>query len=327
MKMKKKLSLILLLALLFTACGKNEGVPQEGKDAAVSGELSVIATIFPPYDFTRNIAGDSAVVKQLLPAGAESHTYEPSPRDIIAIQNCDLFIYVGGESDVWIEDILEAMGEDAPETLSLLSCVQTVEEEIKEGMQAEEHGHDEQDRAEVHAAEPDEHVWTSPKNAVLITEKIAERLAELDEKNAGEYNKNAIAYIEELRALDADFKELTDNAVRKTIVVGDRFPFIYMARDYGLDYFAAFPGCSSEGEAGASTVRFLTDKVESEKLPVVLYIEFSTHKVADAIASETGAKTLLLHSCHNVSSEEQKAGATYLSLMRQNLETLKTALY
>lgn len=317
--MKKTVCLVIAFALLILpACGKKseaEKLPLEKERPLV------ITTIFPPYDFARNIAGEAAEVRQLLPAGAESHTYEPSPKDIIAIQDCDLFIYVGGESDVWIEDILKSMGEKAPKTLSLISCVEAVREELKEGMQAQ-HDHVGHEAGE----QLDEHVWTSPKNAVLITEKIALELAVLDEKNAGLYEKNAAGYIEELNRLDSELYELTKNAARKTIVVGDRFPFRYLTRDYGLDYFVAFPGCGSEGEAGASTVRFLTDKVKGEGIPAVLYIEFSTHKVADAIAGEAGVKTLLLHSCHNVSAEEQNAGATYLSLMRQNIQTLKIAL-
>lgn len=338
--MKKLFSLILAAAVaVFPLSGCKGNAASSAAAAPEQDRLKIVTTIFPQYDFAREITGDKADITMLLPPGAESHTYEPAPQDIIAIQNCDLFIYVGGESDVWIDDILDSMGDKAPTTLKLMDCVTVVEEELVEGMESD-HDHDEDhDEDEDHADEDDhtdedhdheeieydEHVWTAPANAAKIVRSMTETISELDSDNAAVYTQNADAYLQKLTALDNDFAEVVKAAARDTIIVGDRFPFRYLADAYGLRYYAAFSGCSSETEASAATVAFLTDKVKAEKIPAVLYIEFSNHKIADSIAEATGAKTLLMHSCHNVTKEEiQSAG--YLSLMRQNLETLRQAL-
>lgn len=307
-----------------------------------SARLKIVATIFPPYDFAREITGDNADITMLLPPGAESHTYEPAPQDIITIQDSDLFIYVGGESDVWIDDILDSMGDKAPQTLKLMDCVDIVEEKAVEGMESEhdhnhnhdaddhahedEEAHDHDDHTDGEEIEYDEHVWTSPANAIKIVRSMTEKISALDTANAETYASNAEAYSQKITALDEQFAEVVKTAKRKTIVVGDRFPLRYFADEFGLDYYAAFPGCSSETEASAATVAFLTDKVKAENIPVVLYLEFSNHKIADSIAEGSGAKTLMFHSCHNVSKEEMQSGASYLSLMQQNIETLKQAL-
>lgn len=312
--MKKILSLLLAGAMLFTlcACQKAETAENDG--------VKIVTTIFPPFDFARNVAGDKANIRQLLPVGAESHTYEPAPQDIITLQSCDLFIYTGGESDVWIDDILASLGEKAPKTLKLLDCVDPLSEEYTEGMQSEDDGH------EHNEAEYDEHVWTSPKNAVKITERITEAVSAIDPENAATYAKNSAEYIEKLNSVDKKLTETINSAERKTIVVGDRFPFRYLTEHYGLEYYAAFPGCSSDSDASASTIIFLTEKVKSEHIPAVLYIEFSTHKVADAIADSAGVGIELLHSCHNVTNEQIKSGVDYISLMEQNIEVLKKVL-
>ena len=331
----KKLFLIILAAAVaifpLSGCGSSTSTSvAPEKDIS---RLNIVATIYPQYDFAREITGGSANVTMLLPPGAESHTYEPAPQDIIAIQNCDLFVYVGGESDVWINDILDSMGDKAPETLKLMDCVTTVEEETVEGMENEhehedadsdDHDHEDVDH-EHEEVEYDEHVWTSPANAIKIVHSMTEAISALDSPNAETYAKNADAYIQKLTALDNDFSEVVKTAARKTIIVGDRFPFRYLADELGLDYFAAFSGCSSETEASAATVAFLTDKVKAEGIPAVLYIEFSNHKIADSIAEATGARTLLLHSCHNVTKDEMQS-VSYLSLMQQNVETLRQAL-
>ena len=328
MKLKKNMWIVMAVFImslgLFSGCGQNE--------ATINDKFTIITTIFPPYDFIREIAGDNVNVSMLLPPGAESHSYEPTPKDIIAIQECDLFIYVGGESDAWVASILDSMGEDAPKTLTLMDCVQVVTEETVEGMEEEveetEVATDDTNTADVETVEVeyDEHVWTSPKNAVLIVEKITKELSLLDNNNSDSYQTASTVYIEKLKVLDNAFETVVSNATRNTIILGDRFPFRYFVDAYGLEYYAAFPGCSSETEPSAATVAFLTDKIMEEKLPVVLYIEFSNHKVADAIAESAGAKALLFHSCHNVSNEELIAGATYLSLMENNVEVLKEAL-
>jgi len=282
-----------------------------------SDKLSVVATIFAPYDFAREIAGDKADITMLLPPAAESHSFEPTAQDIIKVQGCDLFIYVGGESDAWVGKILDSMDTSAMKIITLMDCVELVEEELAEGM--------EDDGGEDDAY--DEHVWTSPRNAVLIVQKISDALCDIDGANADFYGQNAAAYIEKLNGLDAAFRKIVDGAARKTLVFGDRFPFRYFADAYGLDYFAAFPGCSTETEPSAKTVAFLIDKIKEEQIPVVFHIELSNQKMANAISEATGAKVLLLHACHNISRDDFLSGVGYLDLMTRNAEALKEALW
>jgi zinc transport system substrate-binding protein len=467
----------------------------------VEGKVNVVTTVFPPYDFVRQIAGDKAAITMLLPPGAESHSFEPTPQDIIKVRNCDVFIYVGGESDAWVETILESIDTGRMEIITLMDCVEVVEEIIVEGMQDEEehdHSHEQDDftigdvkdraltdwagdwqsvyphlldgtldpvmerRAEsgektareyyeqyktayatdvdrvsvtadsmtfyrngvpvraryayrgtgvtrgddgslwarykfealgnppagapryimfsdhLHApaksehfhiyagdesfdalmadtnpvnyptyypaaltkaeivaemigheedTEYDEHVWTSPRNAKLIVRKIADVLKERDAANAEGYEKNAAAYMAKLTELDASFRAVVEGAKRQTFIFGDRFPFRYFADAYGLRYFAAFPGCSTETEASAATVAFLINKVRSEKIPVVFHIELSNEKIAGTICEETGARKLLFHAVHNVSKRDFDRGATYYDLMSRNVQNLREALY
>jgi zinc transport system substrate-binding protein len=471
------------------------------------GKINVVATIFPPYDFVREIAGDKVNLTMLLKPGAESHSYEPSPQDIIRIQNCDVFIHVGGESDAWVERILESMDTSRMEIVTLMDCVDVVEEVIVEGMQDEEEGHDHdhghsheeesftiadvKDRAltdwagdwqsvyphlldgtldpvwehkaeesektaqeifeeskahyvtdvdrvvitadsmsfyikdvpvkaqyayrgagvidregvlwvrykfeaagnppkgapryimfsdHFHApakaehfhiyasdksfdelmadehpvnyptyypanltktelvtemighgheeeVEYDEHVWTSPRNAKIIVQKIAGVLKERDSANAALYEKNTAFYLAKLTELDNSFQNMIKGAKRKTFIFGDRFPFRYFADAYGLSYFAAFPGCSTETECSAATIAFLVDKVRAEKIPVVFHIELSNEKIADTICEETGAKKSQLHAVHNISQRDFDRGENYYTLMSQNVQNLKEALY
>jgi zinc transport system substrate-binding protein len=495
----KRVFLIVCIFLSFTALLSAGG---RKESAGTGGGVKVVTTIFPPYDFVREIGGGKVDLTMLLPPGAESHSFEPTPRDIITVQNSDIFIYVGGESDAWVERILSSMDTGRMRIISLMDCVEVVEELIVEGMQDEEEGHshgeepftvaDVKDRAlsdwagnwqsvypylldgtldpvmehkaesgektaeeyyeqyktaymtdmdkvtitadsisfsrngvpvtakyvykgtgitpvddgtlwvrykfeasgnapkgapryimfsdHLHApakpehfhiyssdesfdalmedtdpvnyptyylsdltnaeivaemighdheeeeAEYDEHVWTAPRNARLIVEKISAALCEADPANASAYRTNTAAYLEKLDTLDAAFRNAVSGGKRKTLVFGDRFPFRYFADAYGLSYFAAFPGCSTETEASAATVAFLIDKVRQEKIPVVFHIELSNGKIADIICEETGAKKSLLHAAHNVSKQEFEGGATYLGLMTKNIETLREAL-
>ncbi|GHU92155.1 high-affinity zinc uptake system binding-protein ZnuA [Spirochaetia bacterium] len=280
-----------------------------------NGKITITATIFPPYDFVRAITGDKVNLTMLLPPASESHSFEPTPKDIITIQNSDIFIYVGGESDEWVNRILESMDTGNMTIIALMDTVDVVEEEIVEGMEAE---------AEENAY--DEHVWTSPKNAQPIVRSITDALCTTDAANAAFYRQNADDYISQLDELDAAFQAVVDHANRKTFVFGDRFPFRYFADRYGLSYFAAFPGCSTETEPSAGTVAFLIDKIKAEKIPVVFHIEMGNERMADTIAEETGAKKLLLHACHNISKNDFESGVTYVDLMRQNVENLRRAL-
>ena len=306
-----------IAAAAVTGCGVKQEEPDDGK-------LKIVTTIFPQYDFVRAIAGGTGAVnvRMLLSPGEEVHSYEPTPLDIKEIQNCDLFIYVGAENDVWVDRILENMGDKRPETLRLVDLTETVAEESVEGMM-EEKGHDHEESRE---EEADEHVWTSPVKAAEITEAIAQKMAELDPPNADNYLANAQDYEATILDLDAQFRQIAENAERKILVFGDRFPIRYFAEGYGLDYFAAFPGCSSESEPSASTLAFLIDKVRSERIPVVFNIELSNGNIARAICESSGAAGRTLHSCHNVTKEQMLGGATYVSMMRENLDVIREAL-
>ena len=312
--MKKIISVILCMAAVLAVCCSCEKTETKKDD----GKLNIVTTIFPPYDFAKNAGGEYVNVSMLLKPGMESHSYDPTPQDIIKIQECDLFIYTGGESDEWVKDILESGDKKPKKVLAMMDIVDTVEEETVEGMEKEENDGDE--------IEYDEHVWTSPKNAINITASITNALCQLDENHQASFTQNMMAYRRDLLLLDDSFREVTDNAKRKTIVFGDRFPFRYLADEYDLKYYAAFPGCSAETEPSPSTVSFLIDKVREEKIPVVFSIEFSNGKVADTICESTGAKKLTLHSCHNVTQDEFDSGISYLSLMQKNVQALKEAL-
>ena len=313
--MKRTIVILLTLAALvsgITGCGNKNAAPR-----SQDSKINVIATIFPPYDFVRRVAGDKVNLTMLLPPGAESHSYEPSPRDIIAIRNSDIFIYGGGESDTWIGRILQSVNTDTMKILAMMDAVETVEEEIVEGMEND----DDEESAY------DEHVWTSPKNAILIVQAITALLCEADPANADFYRQNAAAYMKELQQLDAAFAEIVSGAKRGTIVFADRFPFRYFADAYGLAYFAAFPGCSTETEPSARAVAFLIKKIKAEKIPAVFHIELSNQRMADTITRETGAKKLLFHSCHNITKQDFESGLGYLEIMRRNAANLKEALY
>ena len=312
----KRIFPALCALLLLTACGPD--LPPEDSERP-----QIVAAVFPAYDFARSAAGELADVTLLLPPGAESHSYEPTPADILRVQRCDLFIYLGGESDAWVDTILSAI-EPRGDVLRMMDCVDLLEEETVEGMQGG-HGHDHEEGHD-HLGEVvgmDEHVWTAPRNAAAVTRIIGQRLALLDPENGEAYAAGAEAYALELEELDRDFTAFFDTLPDRTIVFGDRFPLLYFAEAYDLDYYAAFPGCGAQTEPSAATVAFLTRKVREEGLPAVWYIEFSNHLVADSIAEAAGVETAQFHTCHNVSRADLEAGATYLSLMRANLEVLR----
>ncbi|MDR0914170.1 MAG: metal ABC transporter substrate-binding protein [Oscillospiraceae bacterium] len=333
--MRKFISIVLTLALfaaLLAGCSTNSGKTNDSTADQATNKISVVATIFAPYDFARQIAGDKANVTMLLPPGSESHSYEPTPQDIITIQNCDVFIYVGGDSDAWITDILSSLDMTGKQVVTLMDCVETVEEEIVEGMEDDEHDHaageEEHHEEEV---EYDEHVWTSPRNAKLIVQKISDAMQAEGSADAQTYQTNTTAYLAKLDELDAKFQNVVNSGERTEIIMGDRFPFRYFADAYGLEYYAAFAGCSTETEASPATVAFLINKATEDKIPVIFHLELSNEKIANTIAEGANAKgadakVLLLHSCHNVTKDDFNNGATYLSLMENNVQTLKEAL-
>lgn len=314
--MKKRLFLILLTIFLLTGCGPLQ--PQQKE------KTQIVATIFPLYDFAREIAGEDAEVKMLLKPGAEVHSYEPTPQDIIAIQNCDVFLYIGGESDEWVRNVLESIDTTDMQVVALMDCVDAAEEAENGFAWNGEHDHD--DAHEHEEMEYDEHIWTSPRNAVKMVKAISEALQAADEAHASGYGERAGRYTGQLTALDEALTETVNNAERKLVIFADRFPFLYLVRDYGLDYYAAYPGCSSEAEPSAATVAAIIEEVKETGVPAVFYIELSNHLMANTIAEATGAEELLLHSCQNVSRDEFRQGEGYLSLMERNVRSLQRAL-
>ena len=335
--MKRIFPLFLALAVavsLLAGCGK-KNVTESGESE--SDKLRVVATIFPGYDWVHQIMGNRAAaadLTMLLDNGVDLHSYQPTTDDIIKVFDCDLFIYVGGESDGWAENALKTAANKDIKVVSLLEVLgeRVKTEEIVEGMQDADHAHahdHEHDHGHDHGEEADEHVWLSLKNAKTLVGAIADALQELDPDNKDTYAANASAYIEKLSALDGAYQSAVDGAARKTVLFGDRFPFRYLVDDYGLSYYAAFAGCSAESEASFETVSFLAKKVDELGLPCVLTIEGKNHKLAETIVQSTAGKNqkvLTMDSMQSMTSKDAANGATYLSVMEQNLSVLKEAL-
>ncbi|WP_411703333.1 metal ABC transporter substrate-binding protein [Faecalibacterium prausnitzii] len=277
----------------------------------------------------REILGDKAdhaEVTMLLDNGVDLHSYQPTADDIIKISDCDLFIYVGGESDGWVEDALKEATNKEMQVINLLDVLgeQVKEEEVVEGMEAEEEESEDENEPEY-----DEHVWLSLKNAETLCNAITDALEEIDPANKDAYAANAASYLEKLAALDGEYQTVADNAARKTVLFGDRFPFRYLVDDYGLSYYAAFAGCSAETEASFETISFLAGKVDELRLPCVLTIEGAQHKIAETIVQNTAEKNqsiLTLDSMQSTTSTDVANGTTYLSVMESNLDVLKQAL-
>lgn len=318
---RKSIWIFLIIYILVSLCGCTESQKQDKADS-----LQIVTTIFPSYDFARSLTKSEADIKLLLKPGMESHTYEPSPGDILDIANCDIFIYNGGESDTWVDEILKITDTSSMKILKLMDCVEPLEEE--EGTVAEGHDHG----AEVHHGHGqdhdayDEHVWTSPRNAIHIVTKLLELLIEADPPKEAFYRENYRSYRDELQVLDQTFQDIVSKGENKHIIFGDRFPFLYLAKEYGLTYEAAFPGCSAATEPSVKTVAHLIDHIREDDISVVFYAEMSNQKLVRALEDETGAKPRLFHSCHNLTMDEMERGETYLSLMRMNAENLKEAL-
>ncbi len=311
---KKILAAAAALALAAGLCGCSADEKPE------SGKLTVITTIFPAYDFARQVFGDSADVKMLLKPGQESHSYDPSAKDIVEISGCDLFIYNGGESDQWVESVLKT----APDisTFRMTDAVSLLEEEITEGMQESDHDHDEEEEDE----EYDEHVWTSPANAAKIVRALGKTAAEQFPELSEQLAANAGDYAEKIDELDGKFAELLDGEERY-FIFGDRFPLLYFFRRYGLNYYAAFPGCGSETEPSARTMTFLLDKLKQRNaVPAVFCIELSSRRLADVLAEDSGLQTVEFHTCHNISQDDFNGGATYVTLMQRNYDALSNLL-
>lgn len=319
---KKMLPVTVAFLMCIGVAGFLAGCETSGK-AVVNPELEntqavrIVTTSFPAFDFARQIAGDKAMVTQLLPLGAESHTYEPTPKDMVMIQNADIFIYGGGESDSWLDTILDSVGTENTVTLAMMDCVQVLNEELVEGMQEE---------GEEEGEEPDEHVWTSPYNAVLICQAIEKALCAADPANKDYYADNCTEYVAELNEIAENFTKHLDECENRVIVVADRFPFRYFTDAFGIEYYAAFPGCSEDAEVTPATLAFLCDVIKSENITTAFYVDFSSGKIADSICETVGCGKAQLFSCHNVTAEQYNSGETYISLMQRNCDAIIEAL-
>ncbi len=339
--MKRIASFFLALALAFslTACT----VPVEKAD---DGKLQIVATLFPYYDFARAIVGDRADVTLLLSPGCEAHSFEPTPLDAVTISESDVFLYNGGEGEYWVDSMLGAAGENIAVVARMMDYVDALDEEYVEGMQGadghdhdhehgshddhddhDDHDHDhEEDEHDSDEVEYDEHIWTSPKNAVVLCRAVCDAICRADAENAAFYRANCENYCAQLEDLDARFAALCESAPRRLLIFADRFPMLYFCREFGLDYRAAFHGCSGDTEPSLATIKFLIDKVEDENIPVVYTIDFGTKKVAAVVSECTGAAIETLYSMQTVSRADFDAGETYLTLMERNFEALRKGL-
>ena len=316
--------LFLLVCLIWVLSGcQKRGMEPVTEETQTDSTIHIVTTIFPLYDFARAVCGEgcqfiSADITMLLAPGMETHSYEPTPQDMIKIQDCDLFLYIGGESDAWVEEILSSMDQPV-KALRLMETVNLLEEE---GEEEEE-------------AEYDEHIWTSPANAIKMLESIRDAICEIVNARqtkmgidsyvpiADMFAENANSYIEKVRTLDKEFVEFFDSVSNQTVFFGDRFPFLYFVKEYGLSYYAAFPGCYEGSEPSVADITKLIDEAKALSVDTVYYIEMSNHQIADVIAESTGVSTAMIHSCHNVSKEDFDNQITYLELMQNNLETFK----
>lgn len=326
--MKKYIALI-LSALLFICSTIGCSASAFAEKTDTSKKISIVTTIFPEYDWVSQIVGDtdSAEVKLLLDKGVDLHSYQPTADDIVKVASCDLFLYVGGESDEWVEDALaEATNKDM-KVINLLEALgdSVKEEEVIEGMEAEE----EEEEAEEEEPEYDEHIWLSLNNAQILCNVIADTLAEIDPGNAESYKKNAASYCIELSALDEAYRKTVKNGTKDTLLFADRFPFRYLVDDYGLNYYAAFVGCSAETEASFKTILFLANKADELGISSILQIESADGRIAETVKLATSAKNqqvLTMDSMQSATMKDVKNGTTYLSIMEKNLEVLKEAL-
>lgn len=334
--MKKKLSMLLVICLCasaFFGCSKKESNSENVVDTpSAEDKINVVCTIFPEYDWVKQVLGEnnsSVHLSLMMDNGTDLHNFQPTTADIAEVASSDLFIYVGGESDGWVDDALkEAVNPDMV-VINLMDVLKesVKEEEIVEGMQGEEHEEGEEEEEE--GPEYDEHVWLSVKNAATAVQAISDALGKLDTENASAYTENANSYIEKLNQLDTDYQNMVDQAARKVVLFGDRFPFRYLVDDYGIEYYAAFVGCSAETEASFDTVVFLAGKVDEMTLPAVFTIDRSDQSIATTIIQNTkekNQKILVLDSMQSTTADDIQNGSNYLSIMQQNLEVLKEAL-
>lgn len=331
--------------------------------------LKIVTSLFPYYDMARAVIRDVKGIdlKMTVTPGQDSHSFEPTPNDVIQMENADVLIYNGGSLETWIDTLLDSLNNKNQIQMKMMDYVDVLNEEIVEGMDTrfEEHDHDEhshkednhnkenhkedshseenhkednhsedssndsefhnEDSEEEHE-ETDEHIWTSPVNEIIMTEKICETLSKALPEEKENFQKNAESYISQLKELDNEFRTIVENAKINEIIFADKFPLQYFAKEYGLKYYAAFPGCGSDMEPSAKTIAFLVDRIKEDNIKAVFYLELSSHIVADAIETDTGAKPLQFNSCHNITQKQFDSGVTYVDLMKENVNNLKIAL-
>lgn len=362
--LRKSVVFIVTISMILgmTGCGKTT----EKED---NYRLKIVTSLFPYYDMARAVIGDVKGIdlKMTVTPGQDSHSFEPTPSDVIQMENADVLIYNGGSLETWIDTLLDSLNNKNQIQMKMMDYVDVLNEEIVEGMDTrfEEHDHDEhshkednhnkekhkedshseenhkednhsedssndsefhnEDSEEEHE-ETDEHIWTSPVNEIIMTEKICETLSKALPEEKENFQKNAENYISQLKELDNEFRTIVENAKINEIIFADKFPLQYFAKEYDLKYYAAFPGCGSDMEPSAKTIGFLVDKIKEDNIKAVFYLELSSHIVADAIETDTGAKPLQFNSCHNITQKQFDSGVTYVDLMKENVNNLKIAL-
>lgn len=364
--LRKSVVFIVTIAMILgmAGCGKTT----EKED---NYRLKIVTSLFPYYDMARAVIGDVKGIdlKMIVTPGQDSHSFEPTPSDVIQMENADVLIYNGGSLETWIDTLLDSLNNKNQIQMKMMDYVDVLNEEIVEGMDTrfdshdehshsedshnhkehshsedsynqeegshsedslkhEEHSHDSEvsDHEEESHNETDEHIWTSPVNEIIMTEKICETLSKALPEEKENFQKNAENYISQLKELDNEFRTIVENAKTKEIIFADKFPLQYFAKEYGLKYYAAFPGCGSDMEPSAKTIAFLVDKIKEDNIKAVFYLELSSHIVADAIETDTGAKPLQFNSCHNITQKQFDSGVTYVDLMKENVNNLKIAL-
>lgn len=319
MNFKKIILIIVLVAILLVA---GFAIFKSGKkDDETSNKMQIVASNFASYDFLRAIIGDDDNIEltYLLGPGKDSHSYDPTAGDLIKIQNADLFVYVGGEMESWVDKVLDSLDTNNQKVICIADDIETIEEQEVDGAEPEEEEEEEEGAF-------DEHIWTSPANAVIMVNSLEEAMSEIDSENSSKYKENAENYIAQIKDIDSKIQEIVDNKVRDRLIFADKMPMQYFINYYGLEVSAAFSGCSTETEPSASTIAYLEEKVKEENIPVVLYIELNNGKVAKTIADETGSKAMQIQTLHNVSKDDFDNGETWVSLMNRNIDVLKAAL-
>lgn len=362
--LRKSVVFIVTISMILGMAGCGKTTEKEG-----NYRLKIVTSLFPYYDMARAVIGDVKGIdlKMTVTPGQDSHSFEPTPSDVIQMENADVLIYNGGSLETWIDTLLDSLNNKNQIQMKMMDYVDVLNEEIVEGMDTrfEEHDHDEhshkddnhnkekhkedshseenykednhsedssndsefhnEDSEEEHE-ETDEHIWTSPVNEIIMTEKICETLSKALPEEKENFQKNAESYISQLKELDNEFRTIVENAKINEIIFADKFPLQYFAKEYGLKYYAAFPGCGSDMEPSAKTIGFLVDKIKEDNIKAVFYLELSSHIVADAIETDTGAKPLQFNSCHNITQKQFDSGVTYVDLMKENVNNLKIAL-